>query len=256
MGQGNCRNRRVRMRLGKFYGVGIGPGDPELLTIKAMRILGSVPLIFVPKAKITDEGMALQILLNSVVNKTGAQLQELVFPMSKDPAILKPAWTIARDAVLESLRQGKDSAFITLGDTAIYSTYMNLLAELRAAEPSLEIETVAGISSFSQGAAMLNLSLCEKSERLAILPCLSDVEGMRADLMRFDTVVLMKVGRRFTDLREMLRGMDLLPYSHLLLKMGSPGELISSNLDEVDPEKVSYMSLVIVRKAISGSYGE
>jgi precorrin-2/cobalt-factor-2 C20-methyltransferase len=244
------------MALGKFFGVGIGPGDPELLTQKATRVLNGVPVIFVPKAKITDEGMALQILLNSVVNKTGAELRELVFPMSKDPAILKPAWAIARDAVLGALRTGKDCAFITLGDTAIYSTYMNLLAELRDAEPGLSIETVAGISSFSQGAALLNLSLCEKSERLAILPCLSDVAGMREDLLRFDTVVLMKVGRRFADLRELLRGMGLLAHSHLLLKLGSPGEIISSNLDEVDPEKVSYMSLVIVRKPISGSYGE
>jgi len=244
------------MALGKFFGVGICPGDPELLTVKATRVLNSVPVIFVPKAKITDEGMALQVLLNSVVNKTGAELRELVFPMSKDPEVLKPAWAIARDAVLDVVRQGRDCAFITLGDTAIYSTYMNLLAELRREESGLPIETVAGISSFSQGAAMLNLSLCEKAERLAILPCLSEVEGMRQDLERFDTVVLMKVGRRFAALREMLRGMGLLAHSHLLLKLGTPGELVSSNLDEVDPEKVSYMSLVIVRKPISGGYGE
>lgn len=244
------------MKLGKFFGVGIGPGDPELLTVKATRVLNSVPVIFVPKAKITDEGMALQILLNSVVNKTGAELKELVFPMSKDPDVLRPAWAIARDAVLDTVRTGKDCAFITLGDTAIYSTYMNLLAEIRQAEPALAIETVAGISSFSQGAAMLNLSLCEKAERLAIIPCLTDVAGMKPELERFDTIVLMKVGRRFADLRELLRSMELLQHSHLLLKLGSPGEIVSSNLDDVDPEKVSYMSLVIVRKPIKGGYGE
>jgi precorrin-2/cobalt-factor-2 C20-methyltransferase len=242
------------MPLGKFYGVGIGPGDPELLTLKAARVLGKVPVIFVPKAKITDEGMALQILLNSVVSKQKAELRELIFPMSKDPAVLKPAWKTAREEVLKALRSGQDCAFITLGDTAIYSTYMNLLAELRRAEPGIVIETVAGIASYSQGAAMLNLSLCEKAERLAILPCLSEVEGMRAELERFDTVVLMKVGRRFADLRELLRAMGLLSCAHLLLKIGTPEELVSSDLDSVDPEKVSYMSLVIVRKPISGGY--
>jgi precorrin-2/cobalt-factor-2 C20-methyltransferase len=242
--------------LGTFHGVGIGPGDPELITIKSQRILGSVPVIFVPKAKITDESLALGILLNSVVAKTGAELRELVFPMSKDPEVLRPAWAIARTAVLEVLRAGKDCAFITLGDTAIYSTYMNLLAELRQAEPGLKIETSAGIASYSHAAALLNLSLVEKAERLAILPCLTDVQAMRPELERFDTVVLMKVGRRFADLRELLRQMGLLPYSHLALKLGSPGELLTSDLDAVDPEKVSYMSLVIVRKPLKGGYGE
>jgi precorrin-2/cobalt-factor-2 C20-methyltransferase len=240
--------------LGSFHGVGIGPGDPELLTLQAVRVLKASPVIFVPKAKISDEGMALQILLNSVVKESGGDVRELIFPMSKDPEVLKPAWTIARDAVLAVLRAGKDAAFITLGDTAIYSTYMNLLAELRLAEPGVKITTSAGISSFSAAAAMLNLSLCEKAETLAILPCLTEVEGMRADLERFSTVVLMKVGRRFADLRELLRGMGLLPYSHLALKLGTPEELLSSDLDQVNPEKVTYMSLVIVRKPITSGY--
>jgi precorrin-2/cobalt-factor-2 C20-methyltransferase len=243
-------------KLGSFHGVGIGPGNPELLTLQAVRTLKEAPVIFVPKAKITDEGMALQILLNSVVKESGGEIRELVFPMSKDPEILKPAWAIARDAVLDAVRTGKDAAFITLGDTAIYSTYMNLLAELRQAEPELAITTCAGISSFSAAAAMLNLSLCEKAETLAIVPCLTEVEEMRPDLERFNTVVLMKVGRRFADLRELLRGMGLLPYSHLALKLGTPEELISSRLDDVDPAKVSYMSLVIVRKPIESGYGE
>lgn len=246
------------MPLGKFYGVGIGPGDPELLTVKATRVLNSVPVIFVPKAKITDEGLALQILLQALTDEKGAapkaQLKELVFPMSKDPAVLRPAWEAAREAVLEVVRAGTDCAFITLGDTAIYSTYMNLLAELRQAEPALPIVTAAGISSFSQAAAQLNLSLVEKAERMAILPCLSEVEAMRQDLERFDCVVLMKVGRRFADLRELLRDMKLLPHSHLALKLGTPQELLSSDLDSVDPEKVTYMSLVIVRKPVSGGY--
>lgn len=242
------------MSLGTFYGVGIGPGDPELLTLQAQRVLSAVPVIFVPKAKITDEGLALQILLNSVVSKTGAELKDLVFPMSKDPEVLRPAWAEAREAILAQLRQGKDCALITLGDTAIYSTYMNMVAELRKAEPDLKIVTTAGISSFSQAAALLNLSLVEKAEKMAILPCLSEVEAMRPDLERFDCVVLMKVGRRFADLRELLRKMDLLRYSHLGLKLGTPGEVLSSNLDAVDPEIVTYMSVVIVRKPFKGGY--
>lgn len=241
-------------KLGTFYGVGIGPGDPELLTQQAQRVLSNVPVIFVPKAKITDEGLALQILLGSVVAKTGAQLIDLHFPMSKDPEVLRPAWAIARDAIFEQLRQGKDCALINLGDSSIYSTYMNMVAELRKTEPGLKIQTCAGISSFSQAAAMLNLSLVEKAEAMAILPCLSDVRAMVPDLERFDCLVLMKVGRRFADLRELLREKGLLPYSHLALKLGTPGELLSSNLDEVDPEKVTYMSLVIVRKPFKGGY--
>lgn len=243
------------MSLGTFYGVGIGPGDPELLTQQARRVLSAVPVIFVPKAKITDEGLALQILLGSVVAKTGARLIDLHFPMSKDPEVLRPAWALAREAILEQLRLGKDCALINLGDSSIYSTYMNMVAELRKTEPDLRIRTCAGISSFSEAAARLNLSLVEKAESMAILPCLSDVRAMEPDLDRFDCVVLMKVGRRFADLRELLRAKGLLPYSHLALKLGTPDELLSSDLDGVDPEKVTYMSLVIVRKPFKGGYG-
>ena len=246
--------------LGVFYGVGIGPGDPELLTVQARRILSSVPVIFVPKAKITDEGLALQILLKALAGDGNAglraELRELVFPMSKDSEVLRPAWESARGAVLAVLREGKDCAFITLGDTAIYSTYMNLVDALRQAEPGLKIATAPGVSSYSQAAAALNLSLVEKAEKMAILPCLSDVEGMRPDLERFDTVVLMKVGRRFAALRELLRGMDLLKHSHLALKLGTPGGILTSDLDAVDESRVSYMSLVIVRKPLKAGYDE
>ncbi len=239
--------------LGKFIGVGLGPGDAELLTLRAQSVLSRVPVILVPKARISDEVLALGILLKSVV-RPGAELRELVFPMSIDPAVLRPAWEKARDEALAVLEKGLDCAFITLGDTAIYSTYMNLVAMLRESLPGLKVETVPGISSFSAGAALLNLSLCEKAEKMAVLPCLTEVEGMRPDLERFDTVVLMKVGRRFSDLREMLRGMGLLPHAHLLLKLGTPQELVSSDLDSVDPEKVTYMSVVIVRKPMKGGY--
>lgn len=244
---------------GTFYGVGIGPGDPELLTAQARRVLAAVEIIFVPKAKITDEGLALRTLLLALGGPNGAPalsggLRELVFPMSKDPEVLRPAWEAACAAVLEVLRRGLDCAFITLGDTAIYSTYMNLLDTLRKAQPGLNIVTLPGVSSYSQAAAALNLSLVEKAEKMAILPCLSDVEGMRPDLERFDTVVLMKVGRRFAALRELLRGMGLLKHSHLALKLGYEGQLLTSDLDGVDPEKVSYMSLVIVRKPFKGGY--
>jgi precorrin-2/cobalt-factor-2 C20-methyltransferase len=249
--------------LGVFYGVGIGPGDPELLTIQALRILSEVEVIFVPKAKITDEGLALNIVLRALggggtAGKTAmkAELRELVFPMSKDPEVLRPAWEAARTAVLEVLRQGTDCAFITLGDTAVYSTYMNLVDVLRRTEPGLRIVTSPGISSYSQAAAGLNLSLVEKAERMAVLPCLSDVEGMRPDLERFDTVVLMKVGRRFAALRDLLRRMELLAHSHLALKLGTPEEILTSDLDSVDPEKVTYMSLVIVRKPLKAGYDE
>lgn len=246
-------------RLGVFYGVGIGPGDPELLTLKARRVLIEADVIFVPKAKITDEGLALATLVKALGGPEGAPAlrrgpRELVFPMSKDPAVLEPAWREARAAILAELRGGQDCAFITLGDTAVYSTYMNLLEALRAAEPGLAIVTVAGVSSYSQAAAEFNLSLVEKSERMAVLPCLGAVASLREDLERFDSVVLMKVGRRFAEVRELLRDMGLLPHARLAVRLGSDAQILSADLDRVDPGEVGYMSLVIVRKPFKGGY--
>ena len=234
--------------LGTFYGVGIGPGDPELITLKSRRILASAPIIFVPKAKITDESLALGILLNSVVAETGAELRELVFPMSKDPEVLRPAWAAAREAVLAVLRAGEDCAFITLGDTAIYSTYMNLLAELRLAEPGLKIATSAGIASYSHAAALLNLSLVEKAERMAILPCLSEVEAMRPDLERFDTVVLMKLGGEMPTILAALEQTGLTDRAFFVSKATSAEQRFEPDVRNLRDERGGCFSMLIVKR--------
>jgi len=245
--------------LGVFYGVGIGPGSPDLLTLRALEILRRVPVVFAPKAAIADEGLAQGILLKALSSvgapAARAEFRELFFPMSKDPAVLEPAWDLACRELLAVLRQGRDCAFVTLGDTAIYSTYMNLVAGLKAAEPQLVIRTAAGISSFSQAAAEWNLSLAEKEERLAVLPCLGDVQALRPELERFDTVVLLKVGRRFEALRDLLREMGLLAHSHLAVRLGADDGILTSDLEAVRPEAVTYMSLVIVRRPPQGGYG-
>jgi precorrin-2/cobalt-factor-2 C20-methyltransferase len=176
------------------------------------------------------------------------KVRELLFHMTKDAAQLKVAWETAAEAVAQGLHAGQDCAFVTLGDTAIYSTYMNFIAALKRRVPGAQVVTVPGISSFSAAAARLDLSLVEREEKLAVLPCLGDVRALAPDLERFDTLVLMKVGRRFAELRELLAEKGLLQYSHLFVRLGSREELVSSDLAHVDPEKVSYMSLVLVRK--------
>jgi precorrin-2/cobalt-factor-2 C20-methyltransferase len=230
-----------------LYGVGLGPGDPGLLTLKAKQVLESVGLVFAPKSAIQDEGLALSLMMKAV-DLDPTKVRELVFPMTKDAAQLEAAWGAAAEAVGLGLDAGQDCAFVTLGDTAIYSTYMNFIAALKRRAPQAQVVTVPGISSFSAAAARLDLSLVEREERLAVLPCLGDVRALAPDLERFDTLVLMKVGRRFAALRDLLAEKGLLKHSHLFVRLGGQEELVSSDLAQVDPAAVTYMSLVLVRK--------
>jgi precorrin-2/cobalt-factor-2 C20-methyltransferase len=140
------------MNTGCFYGIGIGPGDPELVTVKAAKILSGCDHIFVPRPETNQDSMALEIARQFI--KPDAQIHPLMFPMTTDPDTLSQQWSDAALQVLAVLTQGKDVCFLTLGDALLYSTYLYLLRELKSLSSSLQIITIPGITSFSAAAAL------------------------------------------------------------------------------------------------------
>ncbi|MHB8809273.1 MAG: precorrin-2 C(20)-methyltransferase [Desulfobulbaceae bacterium] len=231
--------------------VGIGPGDPELMTLKAVRILKQVHCIFVPKGR--EEGMSLAL---SIVQKSlsldNKEIVEAYFPMKKtmgtaDTGELYTKWNETVDAVVGQLGRGMDAAFITIGDPAIYSTFFYLYDRLLERKPALHIEIVPGISSINAAAARAGLYLGLGNDRIAILPA-NYLDNLRETLEKFDTVVLMKVSKVFDTVRNTLLAMGLAAGSTYVARAGMEDERIHKDIRMVKEEDLNYFSLVIVRK--------
>jgi precorrin-2/cobalt-factor-2 C20-methyltransferase len=230
---------------GKLYGVGIGPGDPELITIKAKRILTEVDVIAVPKTAVEKESMA-QTIAESAFEK-GKELLELIFPMSFDEKVLEKSWKEAIGQIREKLDMDRSVAFITLGDPTVYSTYMYIHKKLHREGYATEI--IPGITSFCASAARAGVSLGENRETIAVIPSAYECEHLEEVLQRFDNIVLMKASKSLPKLKELLKEQGLLEKSVLVSRCGLEDEKIDYGLSLTDAEKISYFTTVIVKKS-------
>lgn len=229
---------------GKLYGVGVGPGDPELVTIKAKRVLESVDYIAIPKTAADKDSLALSIVEGILDSKK--EIIELVFPMSYDENILESSWNTAMANIKLKLDEGRSVAFITLGDPTIYSTYMYVHKNLR--QEGYTAEIIPGITSFCASAARVGISLGENRESIAVVPSAYDCENLDTILDTFDSVVLMKVSKNLAALRDKLREKGLLDKAVLVSRCTFEDEVIEYDINKAAESKVSYFTTMIIRK--------
>ena len=183
---------------GKLIGIGVGPGDTELLTLKAARILKTVPVVFTPKSSKEKESIALSIVKPVLEERDDYKRLMLVtpiFPMIEDKDELEKIWTSASEMIAQYLDSGRDVAFITLGDPSVFSTYAYVQKRLI---DDYEIETVPGITSFTACAAARNKALVEQNQILTIVPKIDD--RLEQVLEYSDSIVLMKASRNTSEL--------------------------------------------------------
>ncbi|RMF89455.1 MAG: precorrin-2 C(20)-methyltransferase [Methanobacteriota archaeon] len=232
------------MRMGRFYGVGVGPGDPELLTVKALRVLGEVDVICAPRTGDGKEGIALSIIGSAL--KKGCRVITPLFPMTRDEEVVRAHVQEAVDQVLAELERGRDVAFVTLGDPLFYSTYIYVLEGLGRVR-GLEIETIPGVTSISACLAGLNKPLVGRGESLAILPAAYGLERLERLKEDADVIILLKVSRRFREIVDRLGELGLREDA-LFVSGCSTGEFRSAPLEEMAGQEVSYLSMIIIRR--------
>lgn len=183
---------------GKLIGIGVGPGDTELLTLKAAKVLESIPVIFSPKSAKEKESIALSIvkpLLEKRDDYKKVMIVEPIFPMVENKNELEKIWNSAADLVSQYLNTGRDVAFITLGDPSIFSTYSYLQKRL---VDDYEVETIPGITSFTACAAARNEALVEQNDILTVVP---KIDKRISNVIEYsDSIVLMKASRNSTKL--------------------------------------------------------
>ena len=222
---------------GKLWGVGVGPGDPELLTVKAVRVLREADVVIVPDACTSDK-VALNIAKDYIKDK---QIQFVKTPMVRDKAVMDAAHEQAADTICTLLDEGKQVAFLTLGDPAIYSTYMYIHQKVLCR--GYAVEVVPGIPSFCAAAARLNQSLCLGREPLTIIPASHD----QNDLMELPgNKVFMKAGRSILELQQALADKGLLEGASMVENCSMENERVYPHFADLK-EPSGYFSLVIVK---------
>lgn len=231
----------------EFYGIGVGPGDPELITLKALNRLKAADIIIAPKARIKGESVARDIV--EKVLDVEKEFIELEFPMTKDREELAKRYRSAAELITGKIAEGKSIAYLTIGDPLLYSTYIYLLNALKDAAPDLEVETIPGIAAYSATASRFGYSLAERDERVCICPVPKTMGELREVIEQNDTIVIMKVAKKLPDVLALLEEMGLIKDTILGSRTGLEGEKMINGADgpfDVT-EKEGYLSTLIVR---------
>ena len=186
----------------KLFCVGCGPGDPELLTIRALNLITEADVIFVPTSKLDKPSIALSIVAKYIKKTT--KIINLVFPMVKDKDALKDYWKKNTLEISQMVRAGKKTLYLTVGDPSLYSTWIYIHRELKKNHKDIEIEIIPGITSIFAFAAESKIGLVEGNEHLSIVPACYDLNKVKNTVKASDTIVFLKDGRYFDNVIEML----------------------------------------------------
>lgn len=231
---------------GTLYGLGVGPGDPELLTVKAYRILKESPVIAFPKSRKGSKSYAHKIV-DVYINSNEKEMLGLVFPMTKDQEVLDREWGNTVELVSSKLMEGKDVAFVTEGDPFFYSTFIHMMKLMKSRFPDIPIKTIPGISSINGAASRLGLPLADGDDKIAIVPATADMEEMKKVLLENDCVVFLKVAKVMGPMLEILADLQLTNHTSVITKATSDEEIIW-DLNELKNIDLEYLTLMVVRK--------
>jgi len=231
---------------GRLWGIGVGPGDREWLTLKGLKILQTVGVVACPQNRQGDAGMAHGIVRPYL--RSEQVVVPLHLPFVCDAAQLQQAQTAAGKTLVTYLEQGQDVAFITEGDASFYSTFSYVAQAVHRLAPSVDITPVPGVCSPLAAVAALNMPLALAAEKVAILPALYDVAELTQALAWAEVVVVMKLASVFAQVWQQLAAAELLEQSSLVEWVGSAQEKIYPSLVPLKNHKPPYFSILIVRR--------
>lgn len=227
---------------GKLYGVGVGPGDPELMTVKAIRTIERSDVIVVP-GKNAEDSVAYRIAAGICENLTEKQLIAVEMPMVKDEAVLEAGHRTAAAQIEALLDAGLTVSFLNLGDVTVYATYMYVHQIVEA--DGYDTAIINGITSFTAAAARLNIDLVEKAQPLHVIPASYRKDSVDELLALPGTKILMKPGKEMANIRDavLASGQEAV----MVERYGMPGEKIYRDPAEI-PDDASYYSVIIVKE--------
>ena len=226
---------------GTLYGVSVGPGDPELLTLKAVRTIAACPVIATPKTA-GEKTLALDIAAGAA-DLSGKEILTLDFPMTRDHEALRKSHLAAAEAMEAHLRQGRDVAMLNLGDVSIYSTFAYVMTLVTS--HGFPAVMIPGVPSFCAVAAALGESLTTMHQPIHIFPASSGPTEKALQL--HGTKILMKTGRSMPEVRSAIEAAGLTEHTMLVQNCGLPGQQICRSLGEASDD-ISYFTTILIKE--------
>lgn len=230
---------------GTFYGIGVGPGDPDLLTVKAIKAIKETDFLIAPKTEKKEGSVALSIAQPYL--KSDVKIIYQVFPMVKDFAESPEVFIENKNEIMSILNQGKNVAFLTIGDPMFYSTYIYIFKLL--SEENVKIETIPGVPAFLAIASSIGKPVAYGNDILTIIPATAQMNEIDAALENANTTVLMKVYKNFEEVVNTLENHNMAQQSVLVSRCGLPDEKIINDISKYKHEKLNYLSTIITRKS-------
>ncbi|UCG14436.1 MAG: precorrin-2 C(20)-methyltransferase [Deltaproteobacteria bacterium] len=234
------------MKPGTLYGVGVGPGDPELITLKAVKVLNQVEVIFAASSSKNEYSLALENAKSHMYN--GAEVLRLDFPMTRDKQVLRKTWEVNARQILAHLRQGKDVAFITIGDPLTYSTFGYMMQTITDMAPEIPIRIVPGVTSYQAATAAAREVMAEREQTFCVISGSEGGERLKEVISRVDCVIMLKVYRQLDRILDTLQELGIKDRITLVSRCGMKDQVISKNPEELRGKEVPYLSLLIVKK--------
>ncbi|RME28193.1 MAG: precorrin-2 C(20)-methyltransferase, partial [Deltaproteobacteria bacterium] len=233
--------------VGTLWGLSVGPGAPDLLTLRAHRILTTAPVVAWPACRPGGSSYAWRIVRQYVDPSRQEQLG-LVFPMSKDWSQLIPVWQESARTLLAHLHAGRDVAFVTTGDVMLYSTFLHLWEVIEELDPAVPVLVVPGVSSLTAAAALAGVPLGQGDERLSVIPATWHEDHLREVLETTETVVFMKVARVLPRLIAVLEQTGRIGQAVLVSRGTAEQQIVTRDLRRFADRRLNYLSLVLVAR--------
>jgi precorrin-2/cobalt-factor-2 C20-methyltransferase len=234
--------------MGTLYGVGVGPGASDLLTLRAVRVLESADVLALPRSSDFGASVAWSIAEPIVGTSATKERIRLTFPMSKDPDEVAPRVDAAVDAIGPHLLAGRSVAFLTEGDPSVFSTFGYVRSEALRRWPKMRVEVVPGVSSITAVAACGGIPIADGHERVAIVPATYGVNDLVDLLERFDTVVLMKLGGEMPTILAALEKTGLTDHAFFVSKATMAEERIVRDVRSLGDEHGGCFAMMIVKR--------
>ena len=236
-----------------LIGIGVGPGDPDLLTVKAVNAIHDADIIMCPASKEDRPSIAFSVVSPLIDKSKNQEIVKLIFPMTKDKNILENTWKKNAKIMAEKVLLGKNVVYLTVGDPFLYSTWIYMHKDLKTNYPNMEISVIPGIVSMFTFASKVGVSIAEGAEKVAIIPSCYDLSSVKEIAKNSESMIFLKDGRYFDQVIEVLKESGFPNDSIFAIgqDLGTDHEIIRKlTLGEVNDDTLTtkYFSILVVKR--------